>query len=254
MKSGKPFADRVSGFLRENSGVIMTGFAVAGTVGTSVLAVRATPEAHRQILDAESERIEPLTPLEKLRLVFPLYIPAALVGTATIGAIVGNQVVNNRRQAAIMGALAITETTLRDYREKAREVMGPKKDREVIDSVAAEHLEGAPMVQSHVWHTAGGDVLCFDDLSSRYFRSSMESIRKAMNDINSECLNNNYASLNEFYNKIGLPPAGFGEEVGWRFDNLMDLEFSSTFDEAGVPALVIIQQNHPTSGYHKIHG
>lgn len=244
--------DNIKGFTSKNAPAILTGLGIAGTVSAVVLAVKATPQAHRDILDAESERTEPLKPVEKVKLTWRYYIPTGIVTIATVGVLIGSQSVSSRRQAALMSMYAVTETSFREYREKTKELIGEKKESEVRDEIAKEHLDGVPMVNSEVIITGKGDHLCFDSMSSRYFRSDIETIRKAVNDINSKCLTDTYASQNDFYALIGLPPAVFGEEHGWRFDHLMEVHFSSHLDETNTPALSLEYYTSPIRGYYKI--
>ena len=63
-----------------------------------------------------------------------------------------------------------------------------------------------------------------------------------------------YASHNDFYRLIGLPGTTYGEEVGWRTDNMMDLEYSSHLAEDGRPCLCIEYHVAPVRNYYKING
>lgn len=239
-------------FVENHTSAILTGLNIAGTVGTVVLAVRATPQAIRDIQDAESEFTE-VTNLDKVKLVWRGYIPAALLGAATITAAIGAQSVSQRRQAALMSIIAVGEKSFNEFREKTREIVGEQKEIEIMDEVAKEHLASVPMVNSEVIITGAGDHLCFDTLTSRYFRSDINKIKAAVNEINAMCLTDTYASQNDFYRLIGLPPAVFGEEQGWRFDNLMDVHFTSVLNEEnGSPALALEYRTSPIRGYHKI--
>lgn len=244
----------VGAYVNRNTPAILTGLSVAGTVSTVVLAVRATPAALTDIWNAESEDTEPLKWQEKVKLTWRHYVPATIVGLLSIGTAIASQSVNHRRQAVLMGAYALTETSFREYREKTRELIGEKPEMKIRDELAKEHLESVPMVNSEVIFTGTGDHLCFDSMSSRYFRSDIEKIRKAVNDINEECLNHMNASQNEFYEKIGLPPTKFGDDVGWRFDHLLKLDTTARLMDDGTPALYLDYHTTPIAGYYKING
>lgn len=247
------FMKSIGRFLNDNSPAILTGIGVAGTVGTTVLAVRATPRALRDIMDEESQRVEELTWQEKVRLTWVHYVPATATGLATISAIVGAQSINQRRQAALMGVYALTETAFREYREKTVEHVGERDEQKIRDQIAMDSIENNPSVGSQIIMTGNGEHLCYDKLTGRYFKSDMEKVRKAVNDINEECLNNMYASQNDFYRLIGLPPVEMGEEQGWRYDNTMEVNFVSHIDPgSGQPALAIDYVTTPKRNYHKI--
>ena len=96
-----------------------------------------------------------------------------------------------------------------------------------------------------------GAVLCYDSLTGRYFNSSVETLRKAQNDINAEAIMNQYASQNDFYRMVDLPLLALGEEAGWRPDNLLELDFSTQLTEDGRPCLVVGYSTAPIRGYWK---
>lgn len=49
-----------------------------------------------------------------------------------------------------------------------------------------------------------------------------------------------YASLNDFYDLIGLKPINVGYDLGWNIDDgEIDIYFSSQLAEDGTPCLVI---------------
>lgn len=250
--NGKNVIKTVGKTLSDHAPAILTGLSVVGTVGTVVLGIRATPHAIRDIMDAESERTEPLTNVEKVRLVWRDYIPTALSGVATVGCILGANSIHAKRQAAAIGLYTLTDTAFREYQSKIVEQLGEKKERKVRDDIAIEAAEKSPPVKSKIIMTGKGQHLCRDSLSGQYFMSDIEAIRKAQNDINAQCINDMYASQNDFYRLIGLPPNVFGEEQGWRSDHMLDIEFTSYLSEDDVPALLLNYRLEPIRGYYKI--
>lgn len=247
--------------LTDNSPAILTAIGASGVIGTAILAARVTPRASRQIEYAKRELIqgsgdEPLDvklgALRTVQIVWKLYVPAALVGGTTIAAIIAANSISSRRNAAILSAFSIVETAAKEYREKVVEIVGEKKEQQIRDGVTADHIARTPVSATEVIIAGSGDVLCFDTLTARWFFSTMEKIRKAQNDINKQCLNDMYASQNDFYQAIGLPPAQLGEELGWRFDNMLDINFSVHLSQDGQPALALEYKVQPAPSYYKI--
>lgn len=243
----------------DNSPLILTGVAVTGVVTTSVLAVKATFKAadtlqvEYAVLLAEVgsvDRMAPLTNRYKVELVWKHYIPAALTGVVTIACIVGANTINTKRNAALVSLYSITETALKEYKDKVVETIGDAKEKQIGDAVAADRIDRNPVGVNEVFITGSGDQLCYDDLSGRYFRSDIEAIRKAQNDINVMVINEMCASQNEFYNMIGLSDSAFGEEVGWTTDNLLDIHFTSHIAE-GKPCLALNYTTSPVRNFHK---
>ena len=68
--------------LKRNSPKILTILAAMGTVSTAFATARATPKALLLIREAESQKGEDLTALEKVKVAAVPYIPAVLLGSA----------------------------------------------------------------------------------------------------------------------------------------------------------------------------
>nr|DAN65007.1 MAG TPA: hypothetical protein [Caudoviricetes sp.] len=83
-------------------------------------------------------------------------------------------------------------------------------------------------------------------------RSDIETIRRVENNINGQLNTECYASLNEFYIGLGLPPVAAGELVGWSEPNSLSVEFGSQLDPKGNPVLTIDFLVAPKENYFKI--
>lgn len=234
--------------LSDNMPLILSSAAVAGVITTTVLAVRATPQALRDISEAQSETTQELTVADRIRLTWRYYTPAAVVGTATIAAIVGSQGINAKRQAALVGLWTVTDKALTEYKSQVIKTLGEKKAKDVDTAVVQERL-ATDEFNKEIIVTPKGQVRIKDTISGRYFQSDVETIRAAQNTINAECINNVYASLNDFYREIGLPPTGHGEELGWRSDHLLDITFVPCLAEDGEPCIGLDYRMAPIRGY-----
>ena len=237
--------------LTDNSPAILSAFAVAGVVSTAVLAVRVTPEATRRILDAESEHNREITNLEKIRLTWTLYLPATVTGVISIGCIITAHTVSTRRQAAMASLYTLSEATLREYQAKVLETIGKNKEQKIHDDIATDRVSRGSDRTSQIILSGDADVICHDSFTDRFFRSNMESIRRAQNDVNAECINTGYASQNDFYRYVGLPSTAFGDEVGWTPEHQMEIQFSSVLGEDGRPYLSIKYMKEPIRNYYK---
>ena len=237
----------------DHAPTILTSLSAVGVVSTAVLAVKATPQAHRDILDANSEFGRPLELSEKFKLTWHYYIPAAAVGIVTIGCIVSLHTTSQRRQAAMASVYSVTERAFREYRDKVEETLGETKEQEIRDDIAEDKIKENPPQESNIIVTGDGEHLMYDELSGRYFRSTIEKVRQAQNSINADVINDMYASLNDFYRLIGLSINGYGEEVGWSTDNMLDIHFSAQVSENSEPAIVLMYDREPIRGYYRVH-
>lgn len=233
---------------------ILTGLGIAGMITTTVLAVKATPKALRLI---EEEKIslskEELTPVETAKVAWKPYIPAAVSGTVSVACLIGANSVNARRNAALATAYKLSETAFSEYRDKVVETIGEKKENTVKDKVAKERIEKQPVSKSEVIVTNKGNTLCFDPISGRYFKSDIDRIKRAENELNKRMLHDitGYVSLNEFYGELDLDYTSIGDDLGWNVENLIDISFSSQLADNGEPSVVLDYRVAPKYDYSK---
>jgi hypothetical protein len=171
----------------------------------------------------------------------------------TVTAIILANRIGSRRTAAVAAAFSISEKTLSEYKEKVVERLGEKKAQEFRDSIAQDRINANPVGNQQVIVTGGGTVLCYDEYTGRYFYSDMETLKKAQNDTNYEIINSNYASLSDFYSRIGLSRTASSDDVGWDSDRLLELEFSTTMSDDQRPCISVGFLVGPTRGFHKVH-
>lgn len=218
---------------------ILTSGGVAGVLTTAYLTGRASWIGAELIMRVEEDRDltqHPLTTFERFKMVGALYIPAGVSGALTIASIVGANQVSANRAAAAGTAYALTERAFEDYKAKVAEQFGAKKEQGVRDAVAQDRV--AASVGSQLVVVDDGKVLCYEMYTGRYFQSDMESLRRAMNDLNFELMNGcHYVSLNSWYHMIGLTGTGGGDDLGWDTDRLMELKFSATLSDDGKPCI-----------------
>ena len=224
---------RAEKLITDNSPGILTGIGVAGTIVTAYLAGKASFRAAEIIEEAESVNeilIRPLTPKEKVDLVWKLYIPTVGIGTATVICIIGANRVGARRAAAVAAAYSLTEKAFEEYRSKVIEKIGEKKEETIRADVAADRIRENPPSQLIVADSTS--VICYEAFTGRYWTCDVETLRSAENEINRRIIHDNYASLSDFYELVGLPNTSVSDEIGWNLDKMLDLRFSSVLMEA----------------------
>lgn len=233
--------------LKKHSPEILTGIGIAGMIATTVTAVKATPKALRMIDAKEIEEDRRLSTKEAIAVSWKCYVPAAITGIFSTACLIGASSVNVHRNAALATAYTISETALKEYKEKAVEVVGEKKEQAIRDAVAKEQLEKANIKERTFIPTGKGETPCFDPLTNACFKSDMETLRKAENTLNKQMRDDMVITVNEFLQEIGLEPcdASIGENLGWEIDRgYIELDFSSQLVD-GVPYLVIGHHNPP---------
>ena len=232
----------VKTFAANHSPEILTGIGIAGMVTTTVLAVKATPKALKDIEEFEETVLsedEKIKPIDAIKVTWKYYLPAAITGTVSIACLIGASSVNARRNAALATAYKLSETALAEYREAVVETVGEKKEREVRDTMAKNKVEKTPMNQNTVIVTGKGDSLFLDTTCSRYFRSNVDKINKAVLDLNKRMRDEMEITLNEFYYEIGLDGADVGDDLTWSIDDeYIEVSFSA-IPVDGEPCMVM---------------
>ena len=231
---------------------ILTGIGITGMIGATFMAVKATPKA-LYLIEAKKEEseVEELTPVETIKTCWKCYIPATLTTVVSAACLIGASTVSAKRNAALATAYSISEAALREYQEKVVEVVGEKKEKAVRDAVAKDQIERDPVTKSEVVIIdSNSNTLCYEPLSGRYFKSTIDKIKKAEIKLDRQMIQEMYVSLNDFYWEIGLDETDLGDQMGWNLSKgYMDLSFSSQLADDGTPCAVIVYGIPPVYDY-----
>jgi hypothetical protein len=257
-------AKRGAQLASDNSPLILTAFGVVGTVTTAVLAGKAAIQAHEMIQYEEEDRrrqntkagellIEPMTDREMFVYSWKYFIPPALSLVGTITCIVCASTVANKRTAALAAAYSLSEKAAGEYKDKVVEHFGKTKAQKVEDELQQDRMDRNPVSQQRPRTTGGGSDLCYERFTDRYFYSSMETIKQAMNRINYDINQGVYASLSDFYAYLGLGPTGVSDELGWNGDHLMEIRFSTTVSDDNRPCIAFDYHVEPVRNYFRVH-
>lgn len=238
----------------DNSPAILTAVGVTGTVTTAIFASRASFKAADIIREMESAEGASEDPKERLvertKATWQLYIPAVGIGTATIACIVFANQIGTRRAAAMAAAYSMSEKAFSEYREKIVEKVGEAKEQEARDEIAQERVERNPL-GSQVIVMNEREVLCFDQYTGRYFNSDMETLKQAQNKINYRMIRENYASLNDFYDCVGLEWVPTGDDIGWNSDAMLELSFTTVLSDDQRPCIAIDFHTVPVRNFYR---
>ena len=181
------------------------------------------------------------------------WLPVIALGSLTIFSIIYAHKIDIRKQAALAAALTLTEDRLREsekYRAAVKEMVGTKQEDAINTKVKEDYIRENPIDEKLVTNTGHGDTLMLDWASHRYFRSSPEYVRQAVNNVNERLLTEMWVDLNDFYNEINLESIGVGDIVGWNIDNgQVRLEPSSILDDNERPVYVVDFLVRPMAGY-----
>lgn len=243
------FVKNTKGALIKNGPGLLTGLGIAGMLSTIAFAVKATPKALKRI-DQEKDQLEVdvLTPLETVKVTWKYYIPAAITFTTSAACLIGASSVNARRNAALATAYTLSETALKEYKAKVIETIGEKKEKIIREKIDKDHIDRKPVTKSNVIFTEKGNTLCFDYHSGRYFKSDIDHIKRAVNELNRRLVGNGYVSLNDFYDELDLEHTKMGYDLGWDLDDgNVEIDFSAQIANDDTPCIVI---NYEVAPHH----
>lgn len=265
------FIKGVQKSMAKHSPEILTGLGIAGMITTTVLAVKATPKAlnaieaekHRQNEERREEAnekgyeevglVSELKPLEVVKVAWKPYIPAVITGTVSIACLIGASAVNFKRNAALATAYQLSTTALNEYKREVVETIGEKKEKTIREKIAQKKVDENPTANKEVIITGNGNVLFLEPVSMRYFTSDIETIRRIVNDLNYRltCGMEEYISLSEFYDEIGLSHTRVSDDIGWNIGKHGPIQISmpATTTDKGEPCLMLEYHVEPRRDY-----
>lgn len=244
----------------KHSPEILMGFGIAGMLTSTVLAVKGTIKAtkHMEKRNEEekvkNENFKCFQWKQVVKETWKYYIPSAVTAGVSITCLVGSSKVSSKRNAVLATAYKIAESAHREYREKVIETIGEKKEELVREKIVKDKMEENPVNNNTIIMTGNGETLFFDAWSGRYFKSDIEKVKKAENLLNLNLRNENYISLNEFYDLIGLEHNELGYILGWSIDKgYVDINFTPEFTPETKPCIAIHFSNPPFYDYSKMY-
>lgn len=241
MRVLQPVGKTVGSWVVKNSPKILFGAGVAGLIGTAISAAKSAPEANRRMdeieLNDEDGKLEEL--VKKAKVAAPVYAPSICMGVASVVCFGASNHILSVRQAAAAMAASVAQEAIDEFQSATMSEVGPRKFIKIRDDKAKKKLDESDFDEKIVEDTGHGNLLCFDAVTGRYFRSSTEAIRQAENTIVKWCADDTQVDLNSFYEELGLKPCKLGRKVGWRIDGTRpDIHFSSHL-KGDIPVLVL---------------
>ena len=150
---------------------ILTCLGAVGVVATTIVTAKSTPKAIILLEQAEREKGESLTKLEKVKVAGPAYIPSIVLGLSTVACIVGANILNEKTQASLASAYALLDSSYREYRKKVDELYGENADDQVKVELAKDSYEERPAMI-----IPEGEHLFYDFTTLGYFTSTIDKV------------------------------------------------------------------------------
>lgn len=244
-------------YLRKSGPTILSCMAVIGMVTTVVMGVQVTPKAIKLIKNDSRMNHDGdsygYTKMEALQSSWKCYIPTTLVGVSTIACIFGANVMNKRSQASLASAYALLDRYYKQYIEAVKDIYGGDADSNIKAQIAKNSYVSADGYYLYDCENDDDKILFYDLFSNRYFTATMASVLNAQYHINRNICLRGYASINEFYEFLGIDKVDYGDDICWDMndmseDGIMWLDFdNSRVDlEDGMECCIISALYNPT--------
>lgn len=200
--------NKIQYFLKKNSPLILTIAGSAGVVITTILAVKATPKAIELIEEAEDEKGEKLTTIEKIKIGWKPYIGTGISALSTIICVVSIQYLNTKKQASIISAYTLLDNAFKQYRDNIKLLY-----TEEADTLAKQEIVRAKYDPDCI--PDEDEDLFFDYQGMRFFTSTFTNVMQAECKFKEALMSRGYACINEYYDYLGIPKVEYGYQLGW---------------------------------------
>lgn len=226
---------------KKHSPEIAIGVGIASMAVSVVSAVRETPKALDKIEEMKSDLgKDELTAKETIQTAWKCYIPSAVSFMIGVFCICLASKTYLGRIAAVGAVVSMKEDELDILKKKTAEMFGEKKKEELADAVEQERVDRNPVGKNEITTVGGGNILCYDVSSGRYFRSTKDKVDTAFHELNYQMNDELTVNLNDFYYHLGLSDNETGRILGWDVANgPIRPRYTSTLAENDEPCLVI---------------
>lgn len=243
--------------VKAHKSTILTAAGVAGMVGTCVVAVKCTPKASMAmddaLIDKEDkyldehtvpddedvvipEECQKLTFFEKSKIVVKCYLPAFVLGAASIGCIIFAKRIDAANLAAITTAWSVSESKLKEYKAAAKDVVGEKKESLISQKASEEWSKKYQDVDTskptgvfkygsgNILETGHGDTLLRDAYSMNLYRADTDWVAGYVADSATTIMKSeDEVTINDINDIIGLPFTRLaGDAIVMRVQNADD--------------------------------
>lgn len=187
-----------------------------------------------------------MTTKEKIIFYTKYYAPAAIMLGTSIFCIFSGNHISKKRILQLTGALALSQKSLVEYKDKVEELVGKKKAQDIEDEVIQEKILKNPPTEANTVIPSMGNLpdlsLWYDVDSDRYFYSNIEYIRKAEIEAQRMLEQNGSLTRNDVYGILGIKEIPLADYSTWIYDpdnsgvhNQVVLKTGALLDDRGNP-------------------
>ena len=249
----RQFFKNISDGCTKHAPAIFTGLGIAGMGATMYTVYKLAPKMNEKLAENPNA-----TTWEKTKTVASVYWPSMLSFASSAGLILWSNRIQSKRVVAWASTAAFAQKELMNFQEAAVEKIGKDTVQEIRERVAERKAEETPTPQQDQVITMGylNKQLYVDEISGRKFFSNDQLLFNAQNELNGQMLRGmDSASVNQWWNAIGLESTSIGDQLGWSVSNgsgrLIDIDtsFRGTDKETGMKYILLAYNNPPRFDY-----
>jgi len=256
-KSIKKLLNTTAKFAKRNSSTVMIVLSAGGMIAGGFLLGKGAAKAHNDIEEKKEELgVDKLTPKETVKTTWKSFAPGTVVTGVSLTAFALGHKVKAEKFASLLAAYKIVKDDLSDHKEIASDILEPEQIEKIEDAVAQKKVDKNPPTDNNVVILGeDADTLFYDELSGRYFKSTLNRVKDAQNRFNEKLQFSmgSYASLNDLYDELDLERTKLGDDLGWDvMHGLVYLKLDrATVAPNGKPAILIEFNYEPRYGYDR---
>lgn len=212
--------------------LILMGAGLGLTTGSTILAVRATPEATSII--KQIKRTPDLSEKDKnweiFKRVAPIYVPSVLTGLGGAACIISSYSINMARLAELGAAYAIAQNSISTYRKQLADEYGKEKEQQITEDVkeqvAQRYLEDSAQSMPLPASNETNLRLFKDMLTKQFFWSTSSRIVNTVLDINNRIQYEGHIRYSEYALDVNMEACEATDNHGWLMGDVLTVDIS----------------------------
>lgn len=223
----------IAGYFNNNPGAKYSFGGGACFIGATLTGISVTPFAVKLVNEYKSKKDKNKKDFAilfgKLSLIYTPTIALTILGCNNLDKSCKTY---EKQIAAATTAYMITDKAYREYKDKIKEKLSEKKEKQVHDEIVQKNLNEAENPEDsgkEISVIDNGELLCEIAKTKRFFRATPETVykvEKELSDRFSQTKGETWVSFNDMYDMLGMDRDDLGDYLGWDVDSGIEWSYS----------------------------
>lgn len=232
--------------MRKDKSLLINSLSILGVGLTMISTIRDTTKACKLVDDK-------MTFSDKVKKTWKCYIPSGMIAASTILCIVYSDHVSQKEKASLLAALMATHNNYKTLRKSVDDACDDDIKNKINNNIIANK------VPKDLYIERTGEKLFYEEYTCVFFISTIDAVLKAEYAFNKQLSVVGYATLNDFYEQLGISKTEAGEYLGWSiYDGVnkistinpwVDFVHEKMEDDDGVEYHYVNYSNQPSINY-----